>query len=293
MYLLSICIPTFNREKNLRNMLDSIKSNSNSNIEIVVCDDGSTDKTSELVKKYYDTLNIKYIYQKNSGVSAAMLKAYVSASGKYVIKMDSDDLFNDGGLDFILETLTNNKEQVAFLYGVKAIKNKSQLNNLPPNGIFNFTSVRADFKVKGDLKEVVRREIVLKYMYEVPKGVKRIPPRLLWVKIAEDYNCLSFNKTVAIKNYLEDGINSKMFFLKVSYPIAMAELYKLLADSKVYKSSIYRWRSRLLWARYSFHNNAMYITNWWHCLVFIPSRFIYEIDRLRLIIMKKKYEKTN
>jgi len=286
MYLLSICIPTFNREKNLRNMLDSIKSNSS--IEIVVCDDGSTDKTSELVKKYYDKLNIKYIYQKNSGVSAAMLKAYVSASGKYVIKMDSDDLFNDGGIDFILETLTNNKEQVAFLYGVKAIKNKSQLNNLPPNGIFNFTSVRADYNIKGDLKEVVRREIVLKYMYEVPKGVKRIPPSLLWVKIAEDYNCLSFNKAVAIKNYLEDGINSKMLFLKVNYPEAMLEVYKLLADSKVYKSSIYRWRSRLLWARYSFHNNAMHIKNWWHLVIIIPGWCIYWIDRIRLRIQKNE-----
>ena len=290
MYILSVCIPTFNREENLKKMLDSIRPNSS--VEIVICDDGSTDKTSELVKKYYDKLNIKYIYQRNSGVSAAMLKAYNCASGNYVIKMDSDDLFTDDGLDFILETIKNNTEQVAFLYGVKAIKNKSQLNNLPPNGIFNFTSVRADFKVKGDLKEVVRREIVMEYMYEVPIDVKRIPPSLLWVKIAEDHDCLSFNKAVAIKNYLDGGITSKMFFLKVSYPIAMAELYKLLADSKVYKSFIYRWCSRLLWARYSFHSHSMHIKNWWHCLVFIPSRFIYEIDRLRLTLIKKNYEKT-
>ena len=125
-------------------------------------------------------------------------------------------------------------------------------------------------------------------MYKIPNKVKRIPPSLLWVKIAEDYNCFSFNKAVAIKNYLDDGITSNMLNLKTSYPAAMVELYKLLADSKVYKSLIYRWRSRLLWARYSFHNSAMYIKNWWHCLVFIPSRFIYEIDRLRLITIKKK-----
>lgn len=286
MYLLSICIPTFNRRKNLKNMLDSIKPNSRT--EIVICDDGSTDKTSELVKKYYNTLNIKYIYQKNSGVSAAMLKAYVCATGKYVIKMDSDDLFNDDGLEFILKTLTNNKEQVAFLYGVNAIKNKSQLNNLPPNGIYNFTSIRADYNIKGDLKEVVRRKIVLKYLYKVPKGVKRIPPSLLWTKIAEDYNCLSFSKVVAIKNYLDNGINSKMLFLKVNYPEAMSEVYKILADSKVYKSSIYRWRSRLLWARYSFHNNTMYLKHWWNWIILIPGWCIYKIDKIRLGFKKMK-----
>ena len=226
MYLLSICIPTFNRAKNLKAMLDSIKPHSN--IEIVICDDGSTDKTREVVMSFIKKHNIKYIYQKNSGVSAAIAKAYNHALGEYVIKMDSDDLFMDNGLDFILETLKNNQEHFAFLFGVKTINKKIHSKNLPPLGITNFISVRADYKVKGDLKEIVRREIVLKYMYKIPNKVKRIPPSLLWVKIAEDYNCFSFNKAVAIKNYLDDGSTSNMLNLKTSYPAAMVELYNFL-----------------------------------------------------------------
>ena len=280
MYLLSICVPTFNRQQKIKSLLDSIVSNSL--IEVVICDDGSTDGTHELVKLYYDSLNIKYVYQENSGVSAAMLKAYNHASGKYVIKMDSDDLFTEGGLDYILETIKNNQEQVAFLYGVKTIKKKIHSNNLPPNGITNFIS--ADFKVKKrDLKQVVRREIVLKYIYEVPSQVKRIPPGLLWAKIADDYNCLSFNNVVAIKNYLDEGITSKMLYLKASYPSGMVELYEILANSKVYKSTIDRWQSRLLWARYSFHNHSIYTKYWWHWFVLIPGWCIYIIDKIRLM----------
>ena len=158
MYLLSVCIPTFNREQNLKKMLDSIRPYSN--VEIVICDDGSTDNTRELVDKYCDKLNIKYVYQYNAGVSAAMLKAYKNSSGKYVIKMDSDDLFTKNGLDFILKTIKENPDQVAFLYGVKIIKKKSYSKNLPTNGITNF--IYEDFKVKGDLKQVVSKEIVLK-----------------------------------------------------------------------------------------------------------------------------------
>ena len=278
MYLLSICIPTFNREHNLKKMLDTIRPYSN--VEIVICDDGSTDKTRELVDKYNDKLNIKYIYQDNAGVSAAISKAYKNSSGKYVIKMDSDDLFTENGLDFILNTIKKNLDQVAFLYGVQIIKKKSQSKNLPPNGVTNF--IYANIKVKGDLKQVVRREIVLKYMYEVPIGVKRIPPGLLWTKIAEDYNCLSFSNVVAIKNYLDAGITSNMLYLKTSYPSAMVELNKILSESKAYNSSIYRWRSRLLWARYSFHNNSIFLRNWWHWFVFIPGWCIYIIDKIRL-----------
>ena len=280
MYLLSVCIPTYNRKQNLKKLLDSIKSNVE--IEIVICDDGSTDKTNELVKKYYDKLNIKYIYQKNKGVSTAMLKAYKSASGRYVVKMDSDDLFTSTGLNFILKTIKNNPEQLAFLFGIKIIKKKFRSKNLPPNGVVNFISARADHKIKGDLKEVVSRDIALKYMYEVPSKIRRIPPSLLWVKIAEDYNCLSFNIDVAIKNYLDGGITSKILYLKTMYPLAMVELYNRLSYSKVYKSHAFRWRARLLWARYSFHNHSMKLKIWWHWLVLIPSWFIYKTDVFKL-----------
>jgi glycosyltransferase involved in cell wall biosynthesis len=280
MYLLSICIPTFNREKNLRKMLSSIKFTSK--VEVVVCDDGSTDKTRNLLKNYSNKSNFKYIYQKNSGVSAAMVTAYKHATGKYVIKMDSDDLFTNNGLDFILETIKNNPEQVAFLYGVKTIKKKVYSKNLPPNAVVNFISVRADYKIKGDLKEVVKRKIVLEYMYKVPKGVKRIPPGLLWAKIGENYNCLSFKKAVAIKNYLHDGITSKMLHMKTNYSNGMVELYKFLSDSKAYNSIFYRWRSRLLWARYSFHNHSIRIKNCWQLFVFMPGVCIYIIDKIKL-----------
>tara|TARA_Y200000002_G_scaffold131739_1_gene108552 strand:+ start:35469 stop:36326 length:858 start_codon:yes stop_codon:yes gene_type:complete len=285
MYLLSICIPTFNRKNELKNMLDSIKSNND--IEVVICDDGSTDNTNELVKNYYTKLNINYIFQKNSGVSAAMLTAYNNSSGKYVIKMDSDDLFTDDGLNFILDSLKKYTNQVAFLYGVKTVKKKIYSENLPPNGIINFISVYADHKVKGDLKQVVRTEIVLKYMYDVPIKVKRIPPGLLWFKIAEDYNCLSFNKAVAIKNYLDEGITSKILYLNASYPDALVELNQRLVDSKAYKSIIYRWRSRLLWSRYSFHNNTIHLKTWWNWFVLIPGLCIFIIDRIKLNKFKR------
>ena len=62
MYLLSICIPTFNRAKNLKAMLDSIKPHSN--IEIVICDDGSTDKTREVVMSFIKSIILNIFIKK-------------------------------------------------------------------------------------------------------------------------------------------------------------------------------------------------------------------------------------
>ncbi len=283
-YLLSICIPTFNRKNSLKKMLDSI--NPNPHVEVVICDDGSNDNTSELIPLYKNKLNINYIYQKNYGVSSAILNAYNISKGEYVIKMDSDDLFTKDGLEFILKTLNKNLEKEAFLFGVYAVKNKIHSKNIPPDGKVNFISVRADFKVKGDLKEVVKKEIVLKNMYRVPTKIKRIPPGLLWYRIAQKFNCLSFSKVVAIKNYSESGITSNMHYLKISYPEPMIELYELLSKSNVYKSILFRWRSRLLWSRYSFHNSSMKLKKWWHWFVFIPGWFIYNTDKI-ILLMKR------
>ena len=212
MQLLSICIPTFNRQKKLKLMLDSI--NSNTDVEIIICDDGSTDETQKIVDSFTDRLKIKYIYQKNLGVSAAILNAYNQASGKYLIKMDSDDCFSDTGLNFILDTIKNNEEKEAFLYGVYTNKNNKIAKNLPPNAITNFISVRADYKIQGDLKEVVRRNIVQKYMYKVPKEIKRIPPGLLWYRIAEKYNCLSFKQSCCYKIILRMVSHQKCIISK-------------------------------------------------------------------------------
>ena len=92
---------------------------------------------------------------------------------------------------------------------------------------------------------------------------------------------------MAIKNYLDDGITSKILYLNASYPDALVELNQRLVDSKVYKSIIYRWRSRLLWSRYSFHNNSIVFKNWWNWFVFIPGLCIFIIDKIKLNKFKK------
>ena len=105
-------------------------------VEVVICDDGSTDNTKKLVESFNGKLNIKYIFQKNYGVSSAISKAYSYATGKFVIKMDSDDLFIEDGLDYILQSLKNLIKKHFYLVFKKY--NKKLFLNLPPNGLTNF-----------------------------------------------------------------------------------------------------------------------------------------------------------
>lgn len=70
--LLSIIIPVYNLEKYIEKCINSIIKQITDDIEIVIINDGSKDQSESLCKKYEQQYtNIKYIYQNNSGVSAA------------------------------------------------------------------------------------------------------------------------------------------------------------------------------------------------------------------------------
>ena len=90
--LISIIIPIFNCEKYIKRCLNSLINQTYKNIEVILIDDGSTDRSSEICKDYSKRdQRIKYIRQNNQGVSAARNRGLDIAKGKYMGFCDSDD----------------------------------------------------------------------------------------------------------------------------------------------------------------------------------------------------------
>ncbi len=93
--LVSIIIPVFNRADIICNTLDSILRQTYTNTEIVVVDDGSTDKISEVIGDYikrYGKDKVIYIYQDNAGPSFARNRGLHECHGELVCFFDSDDI---------------------------------------------------------------------------------------------------------------------------------------------------------------------------------------------------------
>lgn len=90
--LISIIIPAYNIEKYIGKCIKSVTEQDYSNIEIIVVNDGSTDRTEEICSEYYTVdSRIKYIKQENQGLVGARKTGLTKASGKYVIFVDGDD----------------------------------------------------------------------------------------------------------------------------------------------------------------------------------------------------------
>ena len=88
----SVIIPVYNAEETLPRCLDSLLAQSDNNIEIILVNDGSTDSSGEICKKYASLHpEIKYLKKENGGVSSARNAALEIAQGDYITFVDSDD----------------------------------------------------------------------------------------------------------------------------------------------------------------------------------------------------------
>ena len=90
--LISIILPAYNAEKYLKEAIDSILAQTYTNFELIVINDGSTDKTEEIILSYQDS-RIRYIKnEKNLKLIRTLNKGIGLAKGKYIARMDADDI---------------------------------------------------------------------------------------------------------------------------------------------------------------------------------------------------------
>lgn len=89
---ISVIIPVYNAEKYIGKCLESVIKQTFKDIEIVVVNDGSTDRTAEIVAKYVDEFkNVKVVTQENQGLFKARVNGFKVSQGKYIGWIDADD----------------------------------------------------------------------------------------------------------------------------------------------------------------------------------------------------------
>ncbi len=116
----SVIVPAFNLEKHIRKCLDSLLDQNlkNSEYEILIINDGSTDHTSSIVIDYTEKYSNVFLYNKeNAGVSSARNFGINVAKGEYILFVDGDDWLCHAVMDKIyLDLKTNNLEIARFGY---------------------------------------------------------------------------------------------------------------------------------------------------------------------------------
>ncbi|MBD3561475.1 glycosyltransferase family 2 protein, partial [Planktothrix sp. FACHB-1355] len=102
----SAIIPVYNGEKYLAEAIKNVKNQDYQPLEIIVIDDGSTDRTPEVAAAFKDS--IRYVSQPNSGPAAARNHGIRIANGDVIAFLDVDDLWSDDKLKLQANYLANN-----------------------------------------------------------------------------------------------------------------------------------------------------------------------------------------
>ena len=108
--LISVVVPVFNVEKYLSRCIDSIINQTYRNLEIILVDDGSSDKCPQICDSYaLKDKRIKVMHKKNEGVSEARNVGLHASKGKYISFIDSDDYINEFMFEKMVKAYTNNQ----------------------------------------------------------------------------------------------------------------------------------------------------------------------------------------
>lgn len=148
---LSIIIPAYNVELYIEECIESVLQQDLDNYEIIIVNDGSTDRTAEILGKYKNIENIKIINQENQGAGAARNKGIIYSSGEYIMFLDGDDFFVKNNIKLILEKIKNEKLDIlTFNYFIlKEGKIEKNVRNIIENKINSGQNfLKESFKIK-------------------------------------------------------------------------------------------------------------------------------------------------
>lgn len=139
--LVSVIIPNYNYARYLRETIDSVLAQTYQKIEIIVVDDGSSDASGAILRKYCDQISV--IFQRNQGVSAARNNGVAASQGEYIAFLDADDYWLPAKIEKQIERFGRSESLGLVHVGVDEIDGEGNSLLLRLNG--------AEGKISGAL----------------------------------------------------------------------------------------------------------------------------------------------
>lgn len=231
METLTIFTPTYNRAYCLHQCYESLCRQTCKDFLWLIVDDGSTDGTEELVKKWQEdgVVRISYHYQSNQGMHGAHNTAYRLIQTELNTCIDSDDYMLDDAVEKIIRCWREKgSNEVAGLIGLDTKFDGELIGKPLPKDKERITVARYYSEGgAGDKKLVYRTEVVRHYPpYPIFPGEKYLSLGWLYEQIDQDYELLILNEPLVRVEYQPDGSTMNMIRQYVRNPKGFAFIRK-------------------------------------------------------------------
>jgi len=137
---ISIIVPIYNAEKYIKICLDSLINQTKKELEFILINDGSTDNTEKIIKKYKDP-RIKYYKNKNQGIGKTRNFGIEKSTGKYIMFLDSDDSLEKNACELLFNEVLERKIDL-LVFGFSKCSNITKTEEKIPS--FSSTSLKKD-----------------------------------------------------------------------------------------------------------------------------------------------------
>lgn len=241
---LTVFTPTFNRAYCLHKCYESLKNQTCKEFIWLIIDDGSTDKTKELVEGWIEEnkIEIMYYWQKNQGMHGAHNTAYQKIVTELNVCIDSDDYMPLDAVEKIVDYWNQfGNDNVSGMIGLDAYSDGKIIGTkLPVNRkqsrLFDLYN---KFGVTGDKKLVYRTELTKEFPYPLFKNERYVGLAYKYHMLDKQYEMLLMNEILCYVEYLADGSSLNMLSQYIKNPNGFAfyrkEMMKLPFASQVFK----------------------------------------------------------
>ncbi|MCK9224723.1 MAG: glycosyltransferase [Candidatus Muirbacterium halophilum] len=206
---ISIIMPVYNREKYLQRAIESVLNQTYKNFEFIIINDGSSDKSEEIILSYKDP-RIKYIYYTpNKGANHARNIGLRKSKGKYITFQDSDIFIKPDKISQQYSYIEKNKKNYDIIYCLYEY-NKDNKVTILPGKKSRFTGNIYDKLITGnfiDLTSVmVKKECFIDNLFE--ESLPRLQDYELFLRLSRKYRFGLLEKVLYISYYTEGSISS-------------------------------------------------------------------------------------
>lgn len=218
---LSIFTPTFNRAYIIEKLYRSLQLQSQFEFEWIVIDDGSTDNTEELFKRWIKDENsfpITYLKQQNGGKHRAINRAVNLSKGELFFIVDSDDYLMPSAVERLIHWESTIAQKQGFC-GISGLRGKTQFSMI--GGTFSgdycdaYYHERQRFNLVGDKAEAFYTSILKQFPFKEFDNETFLTEATVWLPMGSKYKIRYFNEIIYIGDYLSDGLseNNNKFIL--------------------------------------------------------------------------------
>lgn len=212
--LLTVFTPTYNRAYTLSKLYESLTRQTVRDFEWLIVDDGSTDSTSELVKRWAldEMINIRYIRKENGGKASAHNVGAREARGELFICVDSDDYLANSAVEIIRNAWAVADADNVGVVAYKALDNGKSVTDIKDKRVISFTLKDGydAYGLTGDTALVFKTEAARRFEFPKFEGETFVPEGYLYDKIDTLGTLLVVREPIYICEYLDDGYTANM-----------------------------------------------------------------------------------